>query len=180
MTKEEIIKLFNPANESNVTTEQMRSLTDEQIGWLADAYPNTPTGGAYLILHDNRLPDDRQLKPLSTWQNLHTLRVKNSQKNLSAMGFRKNIFKARKPFVGRTIISKRNPIPPRVVDISSEEAMREIQEAAKLIHAKREERRKEIKKETVAPEVAPEVITEVVSESVPVEKKKRGRPKKVN
>lgn len=71
-----VIEVYNPANAANLTDEQkaaMASLTKEEVKALAKAYPNQPHSNNYLLLFDKRLPADRQLYQVSSWQNLNQL-----------------------------------------------------------------------------------------------------------
>lgn len=86
---ENFIELYNPRNASKLTEEQiqaMQLLTDDQIKALAEAYPNQPTGNAYLKYFDKSEPVDKQRFPLGTWRNLHSLR-KLGKTNLVAFAF---------------------------------------------------------------------------------------------
>ncbi|MEJ7611359.1 MAG: hypothetical protein WKF88_09310 [Ferruginibacter sp.] len=89
MDHQEIIDLYNPANASKLTEEQreeMKNLTDEQIAALAEAYPNKPTGNAYLSYFDKSLKaGETQRYPLGTWQNLNNLR--KLKKDMVAFAF---------------------------------------------------------------------------------------------
>jgi hypothetical protein len=88
----DIVKLYNPANAAALTPEQtqgLQTLTTEQIGQLAKAYPNG-TGGAYLLIVDSAMPAHKQLPRLSTFQNLYNLRTKNGMKGQVAFAFKGN------------------------------------------------------------------------------------------
>lgn len=91
MTNEELIHKFNPATAGNLTEGDlaiMRGLTSDQIAELAKAYPNNAHQRPYLLLADSTLAENKQLFPLSTWQNLHTLHKFHSRKNFSAYTFK--------------------------------------------------------------------------------------------
>lgn len=106
MTPEELVKVYNPANASLLSPEQingLRELTSDQIKILAKAYPNMTMNRAYLLIVDGSLKPEKQLPVLSTFENLWNLREKNGQKRFVAFNFKgnyKNIAKAvptRKP-----------------------------------------------------------------------------------
>jgi hypothetical protein len=107
-----ILEIYNPANAASLTDEQitaMRSLSVEQIAELAKAYPNGPTGNSYLRLHDKNLADDKQIYPLSTWQNLHNLH-KISNFNFTPISFTKNYV--------APVLTMTNNVPPRTKDLA--------------------------------------------------------------
>jgi hypothetical protein len=90
MTNEQLIATFNPANAGNLSAadlEILKNLSDEQIGVLAQAYPNTPTRKPYLRLYDTKLAENKQLFQLSTWQNLRNVRKFSNMKNLKPYDF---------------------------------------------------------------------------------------------
>jgi hypothetical protein len=71
----DIIKTYNPGNK--LTDEEqsaMVNLNDEQIAELAKAYPNQPTGNAYIEYWMKNEKDIEQRFPLGTWANLNSLR----------------------------------------------------------------------------------------------------------
>lgn len=123
MTDEELIQKFNPATAGGLTDADlaiMRGLTTEQIAVLAKAYPNNGHQRPYLLLADASLPENKQLFPLSTWQNLHSLHKFHSKTNFSAYTF-KALFKP----AGKipTIAGVRSDGPGgKVVDLSSKQA----------------------------------------------------------
>lgn len=85
-----LLETFNPSNAEQLTVEQLQhlqSLSNEELGILAKAYPNTATDNNYLLLHDSKQPDNRQLFPRSTWENLYKLRTNNKMSNLTAYSF---------------------------------------------------------------------------------------------
>lgn len=111
----DIISTYNPGN-TNITDEevaQMRNLTDEQIEQLAKAYPNQPTGNAYLEYWIEGEKENEQRFPLGTWANLHNLR-KLGRKDISAFRFRRS-FQPKKNY----------PVPlktpQRIVDLSKQD-----------------------------------------------------------
>lgn len=109
----DIIKTYAP-NNANITQEElsgMKDLTDEQIAELAKAYPNQPSGNAYLVLYDTTKKDSEQLYPLNSWQNLHSLR-KLGRKEWLPLSFKNKFFAPKKA----------EPAQQRVVDLSDDEA----------------------------------------------------------
>lgn len=87
----ELVTLYNPANASALTPEQiagLQKLTSEQIKELAKAYPNMTTVRAYLLIVDGSKPIDKQIPNLSTFENLWNLRERNGQKRYVAYQFR--------------------------------------------------------------------------------------------
>ncbi len=122
MTNEELIQKFNPATAGGLTEGDLavlRGLTTEQIGELAKAYPNNALSRPYLLLHDSAIPDNKQLYPLSTWQNLYNLHKFHSKKNFTAFTFRALFTPARK---APSIAGVRTAAPGKVVDLSSTQA----------------------------------------------------------
>lgn len=109
----DILNTYNPAN-VNITTEEiaaMQNLTPAEIEQLAKAYPNQPTGNAYLVLFDKSEPDAKKQKfPLSTWNNLHNL-YKYGQNQYVAYSFKKQF--------QRTAVEKQ--APQRTVDLSQDD-----------------------------------------------------------
>lgn len=86
--EQNLIDIYNPRNASSLTQEQidnMGKLTDEQIGQLAKAYPNSDSNFAYLILYDENARKQNYAR--STWANLYHLRTKNKAKQYSALTF---------------------------------------------------------------------------------------------
>jgi hypothetical protein len=127
MTNDQLIAKFNPNNAANLTAsdlETMRNLTDDQIGVLAQAYPNTPTRKPYLRLYDTKLADNKQLFQLSTWQNLRNVRKFSNMKNLKPYDFilPGNKLQTVKANVKTTV--GKNTVSPRkvVVDLTAKEA----------------------------------------------------------
>lgn len=109
----DLIKTYNPAN-TNITEQElsaMKDLTSADIAILAKAYPNQPTGNAYLVLYMNKKKPDDQLFPLSTWKNLDALR-KMGHDDIVAYAFKKNHYVVR---------GQQAPPPQRVVDLSKDE-----------------------------------------------------------
>lgn len=87
----ELVTLYNPANASALTPEQiagLQKLTSEQIKELAKAYPNMTTVRAYLLIVDGSKPIEKQIPNLSTFENLWNLRERNGQKKYVAYQFR--------------------------------------------------------------------------------------------
>lgn len=123
MTNDELIQKFNPATAGGLTEKDlaiMRGLTTEQIGVLAGAYPNNAHQRPYLLLADSTLPENKQLFPLSTWQNLHTLHKYHAKKNFSAFTF-KVLFTPTKK--APSLPGVRSAVNPgKVVDLSSNQA----------------------------------------------------------
>lgn len=115
----DLVQLYNPANAASLTPEQLQGLqhlTSEQIKELAIAYPNEANNMAYLLIIDNRIPLDKQLPGLNTFQNLWNLREKNAQKFMVAYQFMANY----KPEVHQRPISTRRV---EVLDLSDTELM---------------------------------------------------------
>lgn len=93
LTIEEIIALYNPANASKLTPEQinaMKDLTDDQIAALAEAYPNKSFGNAYLVLYDTSEKPEKQKFALATWKNLKNVRDMG-RKNFLPYAFKANM-----------------------------------------------------------------------------------------
>lgn len=89
----DLVKLYNPANASALTSEQilgLQKLTSEQIKELATAYPNMTMQRAYLLIIDGSKPPDKQLPTLSSFENLWNLREKNGQRKIVAYNFKGN------------------------------------------------------------------------------------------
>lgn len=127
MTNEQLIEKFNPANGANLSAEDlaiMKSLTDEQIGILAKAYPNTPGRRSYIRLYDTAIKPEKQIFQLSTWQNLNNLRKFSNKKNLVPYDYQTPGAKVNqlKPMAGKKIVA-----PKRVVvDLTAQEAANEL------------------------------------------------------
>lgn len=114
----DIVTLYNPANASALTPEQiagLQKLTSEQIKELAKAYPNSGMTRAYLLIVDGSKPIDKQIPNLSTFENLWNLRERNGQKKYIAYMFR-GAYKPKHVTASR--ISRRE-----VVDLSDSELM---------------------------------------------------------
>lgn len=130
MTNEQLIAKFNPANAANLTADDleiMRSLTDEQIDALADAYPNTPTRRAYLLLYDSAVPPERQLYQMSTWQNLRNVRKYANKKNLVPYTY-KSLQQPTRQQAQTTTAVHRQTVPSKkvIVDMSAKDAAAEL------------------------------------------------------
>lgn len=114
----DIVKLYNPANASALTPDELlglQALDSNQIKELAQAYPNMTMQRPYLLIIDSRKPADKQLPNLSTFENLWNLREKNAQRWFVAYSFR-GVYKT------NNIL----PVKPRrteVVDLSDQELM---------------------------------------------------------
>jgi hypothetical protein len=115
----DILQVYNPANAANLSAEEtaaMKDLSNEQIAQLAQAYPNQPTGNAYLVYYITSEDAKSQRYPLGTWSNLNELR-KMGRADILPFGFFKNVF-SQKP----TTVSVSQPKSERIVDLSAEEA----------------------------------------------------------
>lgn len=119
LTTEQIVKLYNPQTSSALTPEQieeMRTLTFDQIKALAKEYPNR-SSRAYLLIIDtkSKIPIEKQLPSLSTWENLYNLISKHNLKFV-AVGFRGQV---------KQTVRSSNVRPRRseVVDLSDAELM---------------------------------------------------------
>lgn len=130
MTNEQVITLFNPATADQLTAsdlEIMRELTDEQIDALAHAYPNSPNRRSYLRLYDTKVPPNKQIYQLSTWQNLRNVRKFSNQKNLRPYDFllRGNRVQTQTKVSG---LSKTSTSSPKkvVVDLTAQQAAEEL------------------------------------------------------
>ena len=89
----EIVNLYNPANASALTPDQvngLQKLSSAEIKELAQAYPNAVLQKAYLLIVDSTKPIEKQLPALSSFENLYNLRERNGQKNWVAFAFRGN------------------------------------------------------------------------------------------
>jgi hypothetical protein len=91
----------------------MRDLTDEQIGQLAEAYPNQPRGNAYLVYYNKNLPDKDQNYALGTWANLANLR-KIGYSHILPFSFKDAFYK-------KNTTKSNKPAPQRVVDLSEKD-----------------------------------------------------------
>lgn len=109
----DIIKTYAPGN-TNITAEEiaaMKDLTDEQIATLAKAYPNQPTGNAYLVYYiTGEKPHDQRF-PLGTWANLHALR-NLGRKDILPYHFHKMFF------ANKSAVKTESSTKQRVVDLS--------------------------------------------------------------
>jgi len=88
--EQETLELYAPHNAKNLTQAEvamMKDFTREDLKALAGAYPNSPTGGPYLILYDGSKPLNKQVFALSTWNNLYNLH-KAGQKHFHAHSFK--------------------------------------------------------------------------------------------
>lgn len=131
-TNEQLIAKYNPNNARNLTAEdlaEMRTLTNDQLKVLAEAYPNGARHKAYLVLFDTNVAEDKQMHNLSTWQNLYNVRKFSNLKNLVPYTFR-DIHQ--KPTVGRSAsVSSKNGglkgvTARKVIDLSANEAAAEL------------------------------------------------------
>lgn len=131
MDTQQLIAKFNPANGSKLTAEDLatlRDLTDAQIDELAKAYPNVPSRKSYLRLYNKSLAPNKQLYPLSTWQNLRNARKYSNMKNLVAFDFittGASVAKA-DPVKSRPKMTTTQPTKKVVVDMSAKEAAAEL------------------------------------------------------
>jgi hypothetical protein len=111
----DFLKTFAPANLANLNEDelaQLQNLTPEQIHQLAEAYPNSSAGVAYLVYKDNSIKDDRkQLYPVGSWQNLSNI-LKLGQTNISAFGAKANF---QRPATTKATVGK-------VQDLTEDEA----------------------------------------------------------
>lgn len=126
MTNEQLIEKFHPDNAVNLTPEDlelMRSLSDEQIGVLAKAYPNQPGRRTYIRLYDKAMKPDKQIYQNTTWQNLNNLRKYSNKKNLIPYDF-----KTVNSRVNQVKSAKATLAAPKkvVVDLSAKEAAEEL------------------------------------------------------
>lgn len=111
-----IIELYNPRNAAKLTPEQvqaMQDLTLDEIKELAEAYPNQPTGNAYLKFYIKSDPADKQRFPLGTWNNLYNLR-KLGKEDILPFGF----VNTKMPFV-----QTKAGVVKRTVDLGAEEVI---------------------------------------------------------
>lgn len=89
----DLVKLYNPANAASLTPEQiegLQKLTSTEIKELATAYPNRIFNRSYLLIKNtkDRIPIDKQLASLSTFENLYNLITKNNFTGYVAVGFK--------------------------------------------------------------------------------------------
>ena len=73
LTTAALVALYHPGNAQNLSQEEkdnIQTLTSDEVDALAKAYPNTPQDNNYLLLLDKRLPADKQIYQLSSWENL--------------------------------------------------------------------------------------------------------------
>ncbi len=131
MDKQQLLAKFNPANAANLTAadlEEMRGLSDYDIAILAEAYPNQPTRRSYLRLYNTALPENKQLYPLSTWQNLRNARKFSNMKNLVPFDFITSPASvSKKKTSAGTVAGKTTPVTKKVVvDLSAMEAAAEL------------------------------------------------------
>lgn len=127
MTNEQLITKFDPKNGANLTAEDLetlRSLSDAQIDVLADAYPNQPTRRSYLRLYDTKVPENKQLFQLSTWQNLRNVRKFSNMRNLVPYDF--NNTQARVVKMPIAAGAKTSSPKKQVVDLTAQEAADEL------------------------------------------------------
>lgn len=93
MDNHELIQKFNPNNWQSLTDDDrkvLRELSTEQIGVLAKAYPDNPQKRSYLVLHDKKLTDNKQLYQMSTFEKLYNLRKYSNMSNFSVFDFLEN------------------------------------------------------------------------------------------
>lgn len=171
LTTEEIVKLYNPQNAAGLKPEQieeMRTLTFDQIKALAKEYPNR-TSRAYLYIVDtkSKIPIEKQLPSLSTWENLYNLIAKHNLKFV-ATGFRGQV----KQTVRSSNVRPRRSV---VVDLSDAELMDlpgftlpRKNGGVEVIEPEVVQVKKVMKKETL----------ENIEKAVTTQPVKRGRPKK--
>jgi len=130
MTKDELIKKYNPANAGNLTEQDLdymrNGLTDDELDALATAYPNDAHGKPYLLLFDNTLDLNKQIYPPSTWQNLRNVRKYSNQLKLRPYTFR-SLFVARQK--APALRTAPRPVPGQVVDLSATDAAKLLREA---------------------------------------------------
>ncbi len=115
----DIIKLYNPANASSLTPDEvlgLQKLTSADIRELAKVYSNAITQRAYLLIVDSTKPAHKQLPALSTFENLYNLRERNGQKQFVAFAFRGNYKPAK-------ITQKSGKTKSEVIDLSDVEIM---------------------------------------------------------
>lgn len=150
MTNEQLVEKFNPANGANLSAEDlaiMKNLTDEQIGILAKAYPNTPGRRSYIRLYDTAIKPEKQIFQLSTWQNLNNLRKFSNKKNLVPYDYQTPGAKVNqpKPMTGRA--ARLNAAAPKrvLVDLTAQEAANELTASIQKQKAAKSENTAEVK-----------------------------------
>lgn len=116
----DLVKLYNPANASSLTAEQiegLQKLTSAEIKELAIAYPNATMQRAYLLIIDSTKPVEKQLPSLNSFENLYNLREMNGLRQYVAFGF-KGVYKPR-------MVAPNFSRPKRteVVDLSDQELL---------------------------------------------------------
>ncbi len=113
----DILQVYNPANKEITADEieAMKNLTDDEIAQLAKAYPNTPTGNAYLVYFNTSETQTNQRFPLGTWANLHNLRLLG-RKDIVPYNFTKN------HAAGRSLATTVSKPDQKTVDLSKEDA----------------------------------------------------------
>lgn len=152
----DLVKLYNPANSATLTPEQvsgLQSLTSAEIKELAIAYPNMTMRRAYLLIVNSKLPVEKQLPSLCTFENLWNLREKNGLRNYVAFQFTGNYKAVQAPAKARRT---------EVKDLSDVELMslpgfktKDINHAAQNVEVKK-----------------------INFEAIPLTSKPKGRPKK--
>jgi hypothetical protein len=113
----DLVKLYNPANASALSKEEvdgLQKLNSTQIRELAQAYPNQTMQRAYLLIIDSKLPANRQIPAMSSFENLYNLREKNGMRQYVAFAFKGNY----KPT--QVVTTKKNV---QIVDLSDTELM---------------------------------------------------------
>lgn len=114
----DLVKLYNPANASALTPEQvagLQTLNSQQIKELALAYPNMTMQRAYLLIIDSSKPVNKQVPNLSTFENLWNLREKNGLRKYVAFSF-KGTYKQR-------AVAPARPRKSEVIDLSETELL---------------------------------------------------------
>lgn len=137
MNNDELVKIFNPANAGTLSQEDLaifRDLSDEQIGILAKAYPNSPSRRPYLILYDKNVKPEKQLFSLSTFQNLYNVRKFSNLKNFVPYDFKSAVFPVKTRTVANVsrVGNKAAAVAPGkkiLVDLSANEAANELKSA---------------------------------------------------
>lgn len=118
----DLVKIYNPANASALTSEQinkLQTLSSDEIKELAKAYPNMTMSRAYLLIIDSRKPVEKQLPALSSFENLWNLREKNGLRNYVAYRFRDNYKPAATATASRRLPTKRT----EVLDLSEKDLL---------------------------------------------------------
>lgn len=132
LSQAELLEKFNPANMQNLTEEDkkiMRELTDAELKVLAQAYPNQPARRAYITLFNTQVQPDRQLFPLSTWQNLYNNRFIQKMKNLIPYDVPNNLKMTRQALRAQRVTIPAPAPGRRVIDMTPKEAAQELQKA---------------------------------------------------